>query len=141
MAIQEITDIEVVQRCAVCDRENRVALAKLRVGVEREAQVEDSVIALPECPRCHAQEFLVRSAAKELPHPTQGSAGHLHRLMVDELHAQLVYKGLVVERLVGKADQVVAKPISTEVRARFFNDGLKLSARAVEQLQGKEPQQ
>ena len=29
MAIQEITDVEIVQRCAGCDRENRVALANL----------------------------------------------------------------------------------------------------------------
>jgi hypothetical protein len=30
MAIQEITDTEIVQRCAGCDRENRVALANSR---------------------------------------------------------------------------------------------------------------
>ena len=50
-------------------------------------------------------------------------------------------KGRVVERLVGKVEQIVTKPIATEVRARFFDKGLKLPVRAVEELQGKEPGQ
>ena len=141
MAIQEITDVEIVQRCAGCDRENRVALANLAVGVEHAEQVEDGVVPLPECPTCRSREFLVRSPASEQAHPSQGSSGHLHRLMVDELHSQLVKKGRVVERLVGKVEQIVTKPIATEVRARFFDKGLKLPVRAVEELQGKEPDQ
>jgi hypothetical protein len=141
MAIQEITDTELVQRCAGCDRENRVALATLAVGVARDDQVEDGVVPLPECPTCRSREFLVRSPASEQAHPSQGSPGHLHRLMVDELHSQLVKKGRVVERLVGKAEQILTKPIATEVRARFFDKGLKLPVRAVEELQGKEPGQ
>ena len=52
--------------------------------------------------------------------------------MVDELHSQLVKKGRVVESLVGKVAQIVTKPIATEVRARFFDKGLKLPVRAVE---------
>ena len=141
MAIQEITDLEIVQRCAGCDRENRVALANLAVGVERAEQVEDGVVLLPECPTCRSREFLVRSPASEQAHPAQGSSGHLHRLMVDELHSQLVKKGRVVEPLVGKVEQIVTKPIATEVRGRFFDKGLKLPVRAVEELRGKEPGQ
>lgn len=141
MAIQEITDTEIVQRCAGCDRENRVALASLAVGVEREDQVEDSVVPLPECPTCRSREFLVRSPTSEQGHPSQGSSGHLHRLMVDELHSQLVKTGRVVERLVGKAEQIVTKPLASELKTRFFDKGLKLPVRAVEELQGKEPGQ
>ena len=109
MAIQEITELDIVQRCAVCDRENRVALANLAVGVEHAEQVEDGVVPLPECPTCRSREFLVRSPASEQAHPAQGSSGHLHRLMVDELHSQLVKKGRVVEPLVGKAAQILTK--------------------------------
>ncbi len=141
MAIQEITDTEIVQRCAGCDRENRVALASLAVGVEREDQVEDSVVPLPERPTCRSREFLVRSPTSEQGHPSQGSSGHLHRLMVDELHSQLVKTGRVVERLVGKAEQIVTKPLASELKTRFFDKGLKLPGRAIEQLQGKEPGQ
>jgi hypothetical protein len=141
MAIQEITSTELVQRCAVCDRENRVALANLAVGVEHAEQVEDGVVPLPECPTCRAREFLVRSPASEQAHPAQGSSGHLHRLMVDELHSQLVKKGRVVAKLRDKADKVFTRPIAVEAKQRFFGKGLKLPARAVEKLQGKERSQ
>jgi hypothetical protein len=143
MAIQEITSTEVVQRCAKCDHENRIALDDLEVGLERGVdQVEDSIVPLPECPTCHSREFLVRSPADEQEYPgPQNSAGHLHRLIVDELHAELVKKGRVVERLRKDADKVLTRPIATETRATFFKQGLKLPAPAVEQLQGKEPSQ
>jgi hypothetical protein len=140
-ALLSITFSALNTSSAGCDRENRVALANLAVGVEHAEQVEDGVVPLPECPTCRSREFLVRSPASEQAHPSQGSSGHLHQLIVDELHSQLVKKGRVVERLVGKAEQIVTRPIATEVRARFFDKGLKLPARAVEELQGKEPVQ
>ena len=46
MAVQEITNTEVVQRCAKCDRENRIPLATIEAGVER--AVHDAVPAAPE---------------------------------------------------------------------------------------------
>jgi hypothetical protein len=141
MAIQEITETELVQRCAKCDGENRVPLAALEVGIEREQQVEDSIVALPECPTCRSREFLVRSPVEEQEHPAIGSSGHLHRLLVDELHSELVKKGRVVAKLRDKADKVFTRPLAVEAKRRFFDKGLKLPARAIEQLQGKEPEQ
>ena len=142
MAIQEITSTELVQRCAKCDRENRIALASIEVGIERDDQVEDSVVPLPECPTCRSREFLLRSPVEEeQEHPVVGSSGHLHRLLVDELHSELVKKGRVVAKLRDKADKVFTRPIEVEAKQRFFGKGLKLPARAVEQLQGKEPDQ
>ncbi len=83
MAIQEITDLEIVQRCAGCDRENRVALVNLAVGVEHAEQVEDGVVPLPECPTCRSREFLVRSPASEQAHlvlrTAPGQGGHEER--------------------------------------------------------------
>lgn len=140
MAIQEITSTEVVQRCAKCDRENRIALSSIDVGIERDDQVDESVIPLPECPTCHAREFLLRSPADEQEYPgPQDSPGRLHRLIVDELHAELVKKGRVIERLKRDVGKVLTRPIATEARASLFKDGLKLPTRAVETLQGKEP--
>ncbi len=139
MAIQEITDIELVQRCAKCDAENRVVLADLEVGIERDDQVEDSIVPLPECPTCHSREFLLRSPVDEQEQAAQGGAGHLHRLLVDELHAELVKKGRVVAKLKGRADKVLTRPIAAETKRRFFDEGFKLPARALEQLQGKDP--
>jgi len=141
MAIQEITGTELVQRCAKCDRENRIALASIEVGVERDEQIEDDVVPLPECPTCRSREFLLRSPPEEQEHPVQGTAGHLHRLLVDDLHAELVKKGRVVARLKDKTAEVFTRPIANEAKQRFFDKGLKLPARAVEQLQGKEPGQ
>ena len=88
---------ELVQRCARCDRENRVALADRGRG-EHDEQVEDGVVPLPECPTCPLAEFLVRSPVERAGAPWSGQLGHLHRLMVDELHSELVKKGRVVER-------------------------------------------
>lgn len=138
MAIQEITDVELIQRCAGCDRDNRVALSNLSVGVEHAEQVEDGVVPLPECPTCRSRELLVRSPMSEQAYSAQGSSGHLHRLMVDELHSQLVTKGRVAAALAGRVAQIGTKPLAAEARARFFDKGLKLPARAVEELQGKE---
>ena len=142
MAVQEITNTEVVQRCAKCDRENRIPLATIEAGVERDDQVEDDVVPLPECPTCRSREFLIRSPVDEQEYPAQrGSAGHLHRLLVDELHSQLVKRGRVVERMRNRVDKVLTRPIATETLRQFFDKGLKMPARAVEQLQGKEPSQ
>jgi hypothetical protein len=141
MTIQEVTDTEVVQRCAKCDHENRIAINDLQVGLERgDDQVEDSVVPLPACPTCHAQEFLVRSPVEEQAYPAgDGSPGHLHRLIVDELHAELVTKGRVVERLKNNVDKVLTRPLAAATRTMLFKDGLKLPVPAVEKLQGKEP--
>jgi hypothetical protein len=138
--IQEITPTEVVQRCAKCDRENHITRAELQVGVERGGvQVEDSVFALPTCPTCLSQEFLVRSPAEE-PYPTSdGSLGHLHRLLVDELHAGLVKEGRVAGRLKEQAGIIFTRPIDDKAREAFFPNGLKLPAQAVEKIDGEEP--
>ena len=50
-------------------------------------------------------------------------------------------RGRVVERMRNKTDKVLTRPIATETLRQFFDKGLKMPARAVEQLQGKEPGQ
>ncbi len=125
MAIQEITDVEIVQRCAGCDRENRVALANLAVGVEHAEQVEDGVVPLPECPTCRSREFLVRSPASEQAHPSQGSSGHLHRLMVDELHSQASRRVLRASIPTSSSSSSAARTTDSRLRrggVESFND-------------------
>lgn len=140
MAIQEITTTEVIQRCAKCDAENRVALDSLEVGVEREGQVDDAIVPMPECQTCHSREFLVRSPADEQEYAgARSSPGHLHRLIIDELHAELVKKGRVVATLRKRSGKVLTRPIGDETRASLFKQGLKLPTPAVETLQGKGP--
>ena len=90
MSIHEMTSTEVVQRCGRCAAENRIALDTLEVGVARDEQTDASVVPLPACPTCRSTEFLLRSPNDEPAHPAPGSFGHLHRLLVDEMHAELV---------------------------------------------------
>ena len=75
MAIQEITETELVQRCAKCDGENLVPLAGIEVGIERDEQVEDSVVALPECPTLPLAGVPSCSPVEEQEHPVVGSSG------------------------------------------------------------------
>ena len=63
------------------------------------------------------------------------------RIVAEGKRVKLVKKGRVVAKLRDKADKVFTRPIEVEAKQRFFGKGLKLPARAVEQLQGKEPDQ
>jgi hypothetical protein len=123
MAIFEVTDTEVVQRCAKCGNENHTPLSKLEVGVGRESRADPRIIPLPECPICHSTEFLIRSADGEPAHPTPGSFGHLHRMLIDHLHAQLVSAGNVNPAF---RDQAIARPVSSADHKRWFPNGTKI---------------
>jgi hypothetical protein len=141
MAIYEVTDSEVVQRCGKCGTENRVALDALEVGVAREEQTDSSVVPLPACPTCRSSEFLFRSPDGELTHPAPGSFGHLHRLLVDEVHAELVKRKKVIPLLKdkeGRVDPKLAKPVAAEERSRWFPQGLKIEPRLTEAARAKE---
>ena len=141
MAIYEVTDSEVVQRCGRCAAENRIALDTLEVGVARDEQTDASVVPLPACPTCRSTEFLLRSPNDEPAHPAPGSFGHLHRLLVDEMHAELVKRKKVIPLLKdnqGRVDPKLAKPVAAEELARWFPQGLKIEPRVAEAARAKE---
>jgi hypothetical protein len=141
MAILEVTATEVVQRCAKCDTENRIALAGLEVGVARDAQTDSRTIPLPVCPTCGSREFLIRTPDGDPEHPAQGSFGHLHRMLVDHLHAELVKDDRVLPVLRderGRADQRIARPISQAKRDRWFQRGIRIEVPAREKS-GSQP--
>jgi hypothetical protein len=136
MAIFEVTATEVVQVCAKCDAENRIAAAGLEVGVARDSQTDPRTVPLPACPTCGSREFLIREADGEPEHPAQGSFGHLHRMLVNHLHAELVRADRVLpafrdER--GRADQTIARPIPQAKRDRWFQRGMRIDQPAQEQ--------
>lgn len=138
MAIYEMTDTEVVQRCAKCGTENRIALAGLTAGVGSESQTDARIIALPPCPTCRSVEFLARSPDDEPDYPAQGSFGHLHRMLVDSLHAALVKADKVAPSLrdkQGHADQSLARPLAPAQQARWFPRGMKIEPPAAERPQ------
>ena len=141
MSIHEMTSTEVVQRCGRCAAENRIALDTLEVGVARDEQTDASVVPLPACPTCRSTEFLLRSPNDEPAHPAPGSFGHLHRLLVDEMHAELVKRKKVIPLLKdnqGRVDPKLAKPVAVEELARWFPQGLKIEPRVAEAARAKE---
>jgi len=141
MSIHEMTSTEVVQRCGKCAAENRIALDTLEVGVARDEQTDASVVPLPACPKCRSTEFLLRSPNDEPAHPAPGSFGHLHRLLVDEMHAELVKRKKVIPLLKdnqGRVDPKLAKPVAAEELARWFPQGLKIEPRVAEAARAKE---
>jgi hypothetical protein len=144
MSIHELNATEVFQRCGKCAAENRIALDSLEVGVARDDQTDASVVPLPACPTCRSTEFLLRSPDDEPAHPAPGSFGHLHRMLVDEVHAELVKRKKVIPPLKdqqGRVDAKLAKPVAAEDVARWFPQGLKIEARVPEAARVKEPGQ
>ena len=141
MSIHEMTSTEVLQRCGKCAAENRIALDTLEVGVARDEQTDGSVVPLPACPTCRSTEFLLRSPNDEPAHPAPGSFGHLHRLLVDEMHAELVKRKKVIPLLKdnqGRVDPKLAKPVAAEELGRWFPQGLKIEPRIAEAARAKE---
>jgi hypothetical protein len=130
MAIHEVTEDAVVQRCASCKRDNRIAIASLRVGVEHGDHRDESLIPLPVCPGCGSVEVLRRSADNEGDHPAPGTFGHLHRMLVDHLHAELVQRDQVAPafRTNGRCDTVLARPLTASAIERWFPRGMKLES-------------
>lgn len=137
MSIHEVTDTDVLQRCAGCGDEHRVLITHLEVGVARDDQVDPRLVPMPPCPLCGSSEFLVRAPDNEPEHPSQGSFGHRHRMLVDHLHAELVGRDQVNDMLrdpEGNVAPTLARPLSTEKRERWFAGGLR-ARRPVEQTQ------
>ncbi|MBU8901041.1 hypothetical protein KRR26_36195 [Corallococcus sp. M34] len=128
MALHEITQHHVLQRCTRCDSDNRAALDSLEVGVARSEDVDDGLVQLPPCPSCRSTEFLIRADEGETAHPAPGSFGHLHRLLVDHLHAELLQRGRLHAALKAKVGtkKLLARALTQEARARWFPQGLRI---------------
>ena len=123
MSIREVSDATVDQECASCGHVRKLTYDHLAVGVARAGGMDSRTVRLPPCPTCGAVEFLVRSPDGE-EHPSPGSYGHLHRLLVDTLHAKLVHAGRLAKGLDAKTVGV-KEPTADEV-ARWLKSGLRL---------------
>jgi len=132
MPIEGLTNEEVLQRCSVCASTARVRLATLSIGVGSAVpeDIDDRVLRLPACATCKAEEFLIRSIDGE-PTPPVGSYAHLHRLLVDQLHAQLAKAGRVDKRV----RKLKLTELAAATKKEFFPDGLKLPAPPAEKLE------
>ncbi|TQF11031.1 hypothetical protein FJV41_36380 [Myxococcus llanfairpwllgwyngyllgogerychwyrndrobwllllantysiliogogogochensis] len=141
MAIHEVTAEDVLQRCARCGSGNRLSLNLLEVGVANREDVDDGLVQLPPCPACRSTEFLIRAAEGEPEHPAPGSFGHLHRLLVGHIHAELVQRGRLhmgLKSKGGRAGKMVLPPLPQETRERWFPQGLRIAVPADEQPRAPE---
>ena len=105
----------------------------------RDNQTDPRVVPLPPCPACKSSEFLIRSTDGEPAHPAPGSFGHLHRLLVDQVHAELVKRKRVLPSLKDKQGVVqtgLAKPVAATELKRWFPSGMKIAVRETESPQG-----
>ena len=125
MTVQEITDNAIAQTCEVCRQERSLNLDDLNVGVVIEGQVNPDVLPMPPCESCGATEFLIPSKDNAPDHPSPGSIGHRHAMLVDVLHERLVTRGRVIAEL--EADKLKKKKRTKDELDQWFKEGLKLA--------------
>ncbi|MBN2528954.1 MAG: hypothetical protein JXR76_21375 [Deltaproteobacteria bacterium] len=124
MPLREIRDTDIEQECDVCGAIHAVPEDDVTVGVETEGQLDARVIPLPPCANCGATEYLISSADNEAEHPSPGSFGHRHRLMVDALHSKLVNKGRVAAGI--DTAKAKGKERTTDELNKWFKGSMKL---------------
>lgn len=124
MPICELTPSETRACCAVCGTERTLSINDLALG--QSDPVDEGampVLALPPCGQCRAQEFLPGASPESPDHPDPGGYGHLHRLLVDQLHLQVAK----VRGKKGKPGKPKTRDVSEETLKRWFPKGLKLA--------------
>ncbi len=124
MTIKEINENFIEQTCDVCSRVRSANLDDLTVGLVNEDQINGDMIPLPKCESCGAVEYLIPSKEDAPDHPSPGSLGHRHAMLVDILHERLVSRGRVINGV--DPSQLKKKKRTEEEIDRWFKDGLKL---------------
>ena len=125
MTIREITDDTIVQTCEACGKTRTVELTALSIGVVHENHINDSVVPMPACSQCGATEYLIPSEQDAPEHPSPGSFGHRHAILVDVLHERLAQRGRVAKGL--DVSKLKKKKRTEQEINSWFKDGLKLA--------------
>ena len=136
MTIQEIHDDSIDQQCEFCKTFRQLNFTQMTVGEGCADRLNSRIICLPLCENCQTVEYLVCSSEDEPEHPSPGSFGHRHRLLVDVLRDRLIQSGQVVEGLELDEDKV-QEPTQQEID-RWFEDGLRLERRGERKKNGKQ---
>jgi hypothetical protein len=126
MPLQSLTSGAVHQRCIACGEVRILTLDQLEVSIfeEKLEAPSSAMVALPPCATCHSVEFLAGSSETAPEHPRPGSYGHLHRLLVDQLHAELLDADRVGDESRGRKPRL--KRPGDEVIAQWFPRGLTI---------------
>jgi hypothetical protein len=137
MPITRLEDDFIEQSCAGCNSRHKHDMGDLAVGAGPEDAPDPRVVALPPCDQCGSAEFLIRSPKGD-EHAGQRGYGHLHRLLVDELHGRLVAKGQLIEGLKPDMLEGLGTVDERELK-RWFPDGLTLPARTNSNIEHPRP--
>lgn len=114
MTITKLESGKLSHHCVNCGHERELAVADVKSDSEDIGTGE--AIRVPTCPNCASVELLLPSRADAPKHQVEGSYGHLHQLLVDELKDQL-----------RSASSASAKPRDKSELKKWFPDGLVLS--------------
>lgn len=129
MPIEELTESEVVQRCAACEAHHRLPLAAITAAAELSEAADARALALPPCAGCGAREFVLRSSEDERARKDPGSFAHLHQLLVDALGERRFPRGEAKTSAQSDGARDPALGLDAEL-ARWFPNGLRLDADA-----------
>lgn len=124
MSIRELMEGKLEQECGCCGAVRIIAETEIAIGSSQEGQTDTRVIPLPACADCGAVEYLIGSAVDEPEHPSPGSFGHLHRMLVDVLHSRLLAKGLVATGI--SPETAAGKEITENELNTWFGGTLRL---------------
>ena len=125
MTIKEINEESIEQTCDVCGHVRTSNLEDLTIGVETEGENNPNVVPMPPCESCGATEFLIPSKEDAPDHPSPGSIGHRHAMLVDVVHERLVTRGRVIAGV--ETNKLKKKKRSKEELDRWFAEGLRLA--------------
>ena len=125
MTIKEIADETIEQTCDACGNLRTANIDDLTIGVATEEQINPNVVQLPPCESCGATEFLIPSKEDAPDHPSPGSIGHRHAMLVDVLHERLITRGRVIAGV--EADKLKKKKRTKDELDQWFKEGLKLA--------------
>ncbi len=126
MPITKLESGKFTHHCANCGHERDLALTDVKVDSD-DVGAGDA-LRVPTCPKCNSVELLLTSRADAPKHPVEGSYGHLHQLLVDEVRERL----RPVEAKQKQRDESELK--------KWFSDGLVLSRPGDFQRNPKTPQ-
>jgi hypothetical protein len=124
MPIESISTKSVQQRCIHCRQARALELEQLEIGILEAGGTAATVVSLPACAGCQTVEFLFGSSDAQPEHPSPGSYGHLHGLLVNRLHAELLDADQVSDESRSRTPRL--KRPSDEVLARWFPHRLTL---------------
>ena len=124
MAIVELTDEHIEQVCETCGTVRTIDLNAVIAGIKREDQINPMIVQMAPCANCGSKEFFIGSTQDEPEHPSPGSYGHRHRLLVDILRSRLVKSGKIVEGMDPDNDKG-REPTPQEID-RWFKGKLRL---------------